>query len=56
VGTKSGELIAPVMFDDDYIALMPGDSRTIRAEFDNADTRGEQPRVVVRGFNVTVDK
>jgi hypothetical protein len=56
VGTKSGELIAPVMFDDNYIALMPGESRTLHAEFDNADTRGEQPRVVVSGYNAQVEK
>jgi hypothetical protein len=56
VGSNSGELIAPVMFDDNYIALMPGESRTLHAEFDNADTRGEQPRVVVSGYNAEIEK
>ena len=31
--------------------LMPGERRTIRLELENADTRGEKPRIVVEGFN-----
>jgi hypothetical protein len=30
---------------------MPGERRTIRTVLENADTRGERPRVVVEGFN-----
>ena len=56
VGTKSNEPILPVFFDDNYVALMPGESRTIRGEFENADTRGEQPLVVVSGFNADLEK
>jgi hypothetical protein len=35
-----------------YIALMPGERRTIQTELEYADTRGETPRIVVQGFNV----
>jgi hypothetical protein len=52
VGQKSGDPILPAFFDDNYIALMPGERRTIHVEFDNVDTRGEKPRVTVAGFNV----
>jgi hypothetical protein len=31
---------------------MPGERRTIHAEVNNTDTRGESPRVTVEGFNV----
>jgi hypothetical protein len=31
---------------------MPGERRTIRTEVENADTRGERPRIVVEGSNV----
>jgi hypothetical protein len=41
-----------VLYDDNYVALMPGERRTIRAELSHADTRGETPRVVVEGFNL----
>lgn len=52
VREKSGDPILPAFFDDNYVALMPGERRTLHAELENADTRGEQPRVVVNGFNV----
>jgi hypothetical protein len=52
VREKSGDRILPVLYEDNYIALMPGERRTIRTELDGADTRGERPRIVVEGFNV----
>jgi Exo-beta-D-glucosaminidase Ig-fold domain/Glycosyl hydrolases family 2/F5/8 type C domain/Glycosyl hydrolases family 2, sugar binding domain len=52
VREKSGDLIAPSLYDDNYVALMPGERKTIHVEFDNADARGEKPRVVLEGFNV----
>ncbi len=52
VREKSGDLIAPALYDDNYVALMPGERQTIHVEFDNADARGERPRVVLEGFNV----
>jgi hypothetical protein len=52
VGEKSGDPIAPAFYDDNYIALMPGERRTIHVELENADTRGEHPRLVLEGFNV----
>jgi Glycosyl hydrolase 2 galactose-binding domain-like/Exo-beta-D-glucosaminidase Ig-fold domain/Glycosyl hydrolases family 2/F5/8 type C domain len=52
VREKSSDRILPVIYDDNYIALMPGERRTIRTELADADTRGEKPRMVVEGFNV----
>lgn len=52
VRSDSGDLIAPVLYSDNYVSLMPGDRKTIRLELNHADTRGERPRVVVSGFNV----
>ena len=52
VREKSGDRILPALYDDNYVALMPGEKRTIRTELENADTRGERPRIVVDGFNV----
>ena len=52
VREKSGDRILPALYSDNYIALMPGERRTIRTELENADTRGERPKVVVEGFNV----
>jgi hypothetical protein len=52
VREKSGDRILPALYDDNYIALMPGERRTIHAEVSHADTRGETPRVAVEGFNL----
>jgi hypothetical protein len=52
VREKSGDRILPALYSDNYIALMPGERRTIHTELADADTRGENPRVVVEGFNV----
>ena len=52
VREKSGDRILPAIYNDNYVALMPGERKTIRTELANADTRGERPKVVVEGFNV----
>ncbi|HKR28388.1 MAG TPA: glycoside hydrolase family 2 protein [Acidobacteriaceae bacterium] len=52
VRDKSGDLIAPALFDDNYIALMPGERRTLHVQLDDADTRGEQPRLILEGYNL----
>jgi hypothetical protein len=49
---KSGDPILPAFYDDNDIALMPGEKRTLHIQVDNADTRGEKPRVIVTGFNL----
>jgi hypothetical protein len=52
VREKSGDPIAPALFDDNYIALMPGERRTVHIAMEDADRRGERPRIVVEGFNL----
>jgi hypothetical protein len=52
VREKSGDRILPALYSDNYVALMPGERRTIQTEVANADTRGETPRIVVQGFNL----
>jgi len=52
VRTKSGDPILPALYDDNYVALMPGERKTIHTELEDADTRGERPRIVVEGYNL----
>ena len=52
VGKKSGQRILPVLYSDNYISLMPGDQKLVKMEFNNEDTGGEQPAVVITGFNL----
>ena len=53
---KSGDRILPAIYSDNYVALMPGETRTIRTEVQEEDTRGERPAIVVDGFNVAATK
>ena len=48
----TGDRILPAVYDNNYFALMPGEAQTVMTEFAHSDTRGEQPRITVRGFNV----
>jgi hypothetical protein len=52
VREKTGDRILPALYSDNYVALMPGESRTIVTKLSDADTRGERPTIVVGGFNV----
>ncbi len=52
VRETTGDRILPVLYSDNYVALMPGERRTIITEFRDADTRGETPKIVVEGFNL----
>jgi hypothetical protein len=53
VRAVSGDRILPAIYSDNYVTLLPGERRTIATELRDADTRGERPRMVVSGFNVT---
>lgn len=52
IGTETGERILPALYSDNYIFLMPGESKTITMTVQAEDTRGEEPGVVVSGFNL----
>jgi Glycosyl hydrolase 2 galactose-binding domain-like/Exo-beta-D-glucosaminidase Ig-fold domain/Glycosyl hydrolases family 2/F5/8 type C domain len=52
VRDKTGDRILPVIFSDNYLALMPGEMEGVGIELADADTRGERPRIVVEGYNV----
>ncbi len=52
VREKSGDRILPAIYSDNYVALMPGERRVIQTELEDADARGERPKIVVEGFNL----
>lgn len=52
LGDKSRKKILPVMYDDNYFTLLPGEQKMVTMELQNADTRGEQPVVAIEGFNL----
>ncbi len=52
VREKTGDHILPAIYDENYIALMPGERKTIHVQLEDADTRGETPRIVLEGYNL----
>jgi exo-1,4-beta-D-glucosaminidase len=53
VRDASGEPVLPIYLDDNYITLLPKESRKISGVFVTDDLAGELPVVKVRGWNVT---
>ncbi|MGN0311086.1 MAG: glycoside hydrolase family 2 protein, partial [Bacteroides sp.] len=47
-----GEQILPVIYSDNYFALMPGESKTVQVSYRNEDSRGTLPVIEVSGFNM----
>jgi exo-1,4-beta-D-glucosaminidase len=49
---KGGEEILPVLWEDNYFSLMPGEIREITATYHANDLGGVNPVVEIRGWNV----
>jgi hypothetical protein len=49
----SAQRVLPVYYSDNYVSLLPGESRTISIEAALADLGGENPLVVLDGWNIT---
>jgi exo-1,4-beta-D-glucosaminidase len=47
-----GETPHKVLWDDNYVSLLPGETRTITATYRVRDLGGSPPRLVVTGWNV----
>lgn len=50
----TGESILPVFFDDDYVSLMPGESREITMRVDKANLQGKSPMLYLEGWNTKI--
>jgi hypothetical protein len=50
----SGERVLPVYYSDNYVSLVPGESKTITINAAANDLKGEAPLVEVDGWNVGV--
>ncbi len=51
---KSGERVLPVFYTDNYVSLLPNETKTIGIEAAQSDFNGEDPLIVLDGWNVTV--
>jgi hypothetical protein len=50
----SGERVLPVFYSDNYVSLIPDETRTITIEAATKDFKGEDALLVFDGWNVTV--
>jgi len=48
---RAGKRILPAFYDDNYVSLLPGESRTIAIRY-AATTPADGPRVELRGWNI----
>ncbi|MBC8127538.1 MAG: glycoside hydrolase family 2 [Gloeobacteraceae cyanobacterium ES-bin-144] len=51
---KSGERVLPVYYSDNYLTLLPHETRKVTIEAATADLKGEKPVVVMDGWNIAV--
>lgn len=51
-GDKSGKSIVPILWDDNYISLVPGEKRVVKAKFSADALKGEKPVLRYKGWNV----
>jgi exo-1,4-beta-D-glucosaminidase len=49
---KGGEEALPVEWEDNYISLLPGETRTVTATYRAKDLGGAPPNVLVTGWNI----
>ncbi len=52
---ESGDSVLPIFWDDNYISLLPGETREIRARFLKEDLKGETPAFRLNGWNTIND-
>ena len=52
----SGKRVLPVFYSDNYLSLVPGESRVVTVEFATKDLGGERALIEVDGFNVDVTR
>jgi hypothetical protein len=52
---SSGQRVLPVFYSDNYVSLLPGESRAITLQAALQDLNGDLPLLAVDGWNVTVN-
>jgi hypothetical protein len=52
---RSGQRVLPVFYSDNYISLAGDETKTLTVEASSEDLAGEDPMLVIDGWNVTVN-
>ena len=51
VDEKTGNTIVPVLWSDNYVSLLPGETRVLTAAINKKDLKNITPKLMVRGYN-----
>ena len=52
---RDGEEVVPVLWQDNYVTLLPGERRELTATYHLRDLQGAQPSLAVGGWNVAAE-
>ena len=52
VDGKDDQQILPVFYSDNYFSLLPGEKKEVRMSWRDEDTRGNEGKVLITGYNV----
>jgi len=53
IARPSGEPLLPVLWDDNYLSLLPHERRTLHVSLPGVDLHGETPRITLNGWNLS---
>ena len=53
---RGRDAVVPVLWSDNYVSLLPGETKTLKATFADADLGGAKPTVAVTGWNLEMAK
>lgn len=51
---RSGRRVLPVFYSDNYVSLLPGETKSLTVEAASVDLERQEPLLMVDGWNVTV--
>jgi beta-mannosidase len=51
---RAGQRVLPVFYSDNYLSLLPGETKVITIEAASADLDGDSPLLAVDGWNISV--
>jgi exo-1,4-beta-D-glucosaminidase len=53
VKSESRDLVLPVYWEDNYFSLLPGEKRSVRVDLNAENLDGENPVLLIEGWNIT---
>ncbi len=49
---KDGDDVVPILWDDNYFSLLPGEERTLSVSYEISDLDGKEPVLEIDGYNI----